>query len=829
MYIEVHCSRCKRTLRLTADKSGDFHCCPTCGQTILVPLTPGKILSGFRILRKIGSGGMGTVYLAEQTSMGRRVALKILDPRLIRDDRFRTSFEKEIRLQAALNHPNIAVAYDAGSEGPLFYLAMEYIEGRSLEEMTERLGMLPEKTVLYVARQVAVGLSYAWKTSRLIHRDIKPNNIMVNENWKVKVLDMGVSKSLQDSDEEKHSKSVVGTPQYMSPEQMRCREDVDFRTDMFSLGATMYHMLTGGPPFPGRSMAEVMDLQAEGPAPNPREKNAAISASCVHLLRVMMATKPENRYDYWSNLVTDIGRVLSGQKPRAPNPGREESMISSVPRFLGRDQPKSASDTIPLPTLVMPAHRAARAQGNRALWVGGGVALAALGLGLLFLLSRDAKTKPAPPAPSAETIEVALSGGEAVAAQDFRGELKRIEDLYAFVKKRIAEEPLRFADHFRAIARLKTDAEFSGHTKFLLLAEEMEKELIGKKERYIADIYSDLKNQAEAENLAGNVNQALTLLRQYSGPMEEETEESRLLLAEQIENEHATETNRRKRQMEDFEARLQQYVEAAAQALLKNQALGGDIRATLANQAVPDPEHPIAQEAVYLQQQLEFVENIDFWILDGFRKDLGKKSTLGTTRGNLRLRVKAIEPDVLVTERLLEQGTLELRLGVKDLSLREQIERLSPLDDDFENLLVAIMALRERQPAAAIGYLEKTPGRLASALILLINEQMKEKSTQQQRERQENLESEAELSFESMLSRIGIDSKVREAHELRFKLIDLKLSDDQKQAIAQEADTFQKAYGDTAFYSDVELLLGSLLGLSAQAPSSPKTPPSLTP
>ncbi len=227
---------------------------------------PQKI-GGYRVERLIGKGGMGAVYLAVQESLRRPVALKVLAPKLAADRDFVHRFQAEARAAAALSHPNVVVVYDVGEENGAHYLSMEYMAGGSLEQKLAAAGPLPWKAVLSVLGDAAAGLAYA-ESRGIVHRDIKPANLMYSGTGTVKIADLGLATTLeQEASEAVDGRKVFGTPHFISPEQAR-GQAVDQRSDLYSLGATAYRLLSGKTPFEGGSTREILRaLQTEAPRP----------------------------------------------------------------------------------------------------------------------------------------------------------------------------------------------------------------------------------------------------------------------------------------------------------------------------------------------------------------------------------------------------------------------------------------------------------------------------------------------------------------------------------------------------------------------------------
>ncbi len=267
----------------------------------------------YEILDRIGAGAMGTVFKARHKRLSRIVALKVLKPSLARDVRYVERLRREARIVAALNHPNLVAGYDLGEEGGYHFFVMEHVEGRSLRELLAEWGILPEDQALDIALQVARALDHAHERS-VTHRDIKPANILIDEKGAVKVTDMGLAKGPADATLTRDG-ATVGTPQYISPEQARNPQDVDIRSDLYSLGATLYHMATGQPPFQGASLAEVIvQVLHESPV-SPRVINPNLSEGMSLVIRKLLCKRAALRYQTPRELIGDLERLRSDERP----------------------------------------------------------------------------------------------------------------------------------------------------------------------------------------------------------------------------------------------------------------------------------------------------------------------------------------------------------------------------------------------------------------------------------------------------------------------------------------------------------------------------------
>jgi len=267
----------------------------------------------YEILERIGSGAMGTVFKARQKRLDRIVALKVLKPTLARNTKFVDRLRREARIVASLNHPDIVAGYDLGEEGGYHYFVMEFVEGKSLATLLKEWGMFPEEQVLDVATRVASALDHAFKKG-VIHRDIKPGNILIDQQGRAKLTDLGLAKAPEDVTITQEG-ATVGTPQYISPEQARDPSRVDVRSDLYSLGATLFHMCTGQPPFPGSTLANVIHDVVHNRAPSVTALNPALSDGLSLVIRKLMAKDPALRYQTPAELLADLQRVRRAERP----------------------------------------------------------------------------------------------------------------------------------------------------------------------------------------------------------------------------------------------------------------------------------------------------------------------------------------------------------------------------------------------------------------------------------------------------------------------------------------------------------------------------------
>ncbi|MBI4617362.1 MAG: protein kinase [Planctomycetes bacterium] len=274
-------------------------------------------VSGYKIIAKLSKGGMGYLYKARQISMDRIVALKVLDPKLCRNETHVRRFQREAQTVAKLNHENIVAGIDVGDCDGRHYFVMEYINGESVLDVIKREERLSVPQALDIAWQTAEALEYAAKHG-IIHRDVKPSNILINHRGTAKICDLGFAKSVGE-EEDAHltiEGLTLGTPYYMSPEQAKGQRDLDFRTDIYALGATLYHMLFGRVPFTGRTSSEVMKKHLSEPLSFPEDALERLSPGAVELVKRMMEKDREKRVPNYGELLDMMRPLLGGANTR---------------------------------------------------------------------------------------------------------------------------------------------------------------------------------------------------------------------------------------------------------------------------------------------------------------------------------------------------------------------------------------------------------------------------------------------------------------------------------------------------------------------------------
>ena len=325
----------------------------------------------------IGTGGMADVYLAEDLRLHREVAIKILRSDLARDPAFVTRFNKEALAVAALNHPGIVAVYDSGQEkttsGVMPYIVMEYVEGKTLRELLHDGDRLLFDRAIEIVEGILNALSYSHK-SGIVHRDIKPGNIMITESGAVKVMDFGIARALADAGATLTSTwNIVGTAQYLSTEQATGGQ-ADLRSDLYSVGCLFYELISGQPPFSGETPVAIAYQHVSAPLIPVTSLTTGLDPAIDSFFEVALAKSPENRYQNAASMLKDLKRLSRGERitakiptQRSVNPRRRLLIATSLVLLIGLGgflafRPSGPAEIVTLPNVVGLTESEARAQ-----------------------------------------------------------------------------------------------------------------------------------------------------------------------------------------------------------------------------------------------------------------------------------------------------------------------------------------------------------------------------------------------------------------------------------------------------------------------------------
>lgn len=371
---------------------------PSAANTAKVPDTAGKSnsnkghgldglkqLGRYTIIKKLGQGGMGIVFLATDTQLRRQVALKVLAREKAENPTLVKRFKAEAQAAAALKHDNIVAIHDAGEADGLLYIALEFIDGTDAHTIVAKRGPMPAKRAMDVIRQTTLALQHAHE-QKIVHRDIKPSNLLIAKNGLVKLADMGLARSVDESLETNITRAgtTVGTVDYMSPEQAKNSKAADIRSDLYSLGATWFHLLTGHPPFPEGSMLNKLNAHSGAARPDVRDENDSVSENVSVMIKRLLAIKPEDRYQTPAELLEDLENEnltrgpmslkdlagLAEEEDDADDDGSVDEPKASYKKPAGKEAKQLAAAA----TKELPAHKPAAKEPPP----GGGMNLGAL-------------------------------------------------------------------------------------------------------------------------------------------------------------------------------------------------------------------------------------------------------------------------------------------------------------------------------------------------------------------------------------------------------------------------------------------------------------------
>jgi serine/threonine-protein kinase len=315
---------------------------------------PEMQIPGYQVLAKLGSGAMATVYKAKQLSLDRLVAIKVLPRKYTKNAEFVERLYAEGRAAAKLNHANIVGALDVGKAGEFHYFVMEYVEGSTVFDHITQHGRYPETEALKIMLQVARALQHAHDQG-FIHRDVKPKNIMITPEGQVKLADMGLARAVSDREAaEAEQGKAFGTPYYISPEQIRGEVDVDFRADIYGLGATLYHMVTGRVPYNGPNPSAVMHQHLKAELVPPDHINNELTRGISEIIEVCLNKDRDQRYVSTADLVQDLESVLEGDVPYLARKLVDLDSLSALEQSSGETAELATSDGGSLPIVMQP-------------------------------------------------------------------------------------------------------------------------------------------------------------------------------------------------------------------------------------------------------------------------------------------------------------------------------------------------------------------------------------------------------------------------------------------------------------------------------------------
>ena len=615
----------------------------------------------------------------------------------------------------------------------MLYFAMAWIKGESLEAKLKREGMLDERQALALTRKLASALAYAWNSHQLLHRDIKPSNVLLDEDGEPHLVDFGLAKSLSADAGLTMSSTTLGTPNYMSPEQVADAGTVDVRADMYSLMATMYNMVTGQAPFAGSSVMEVLKKQVSEPLPDPREYNGELSEGCVALMEIMLAKDREQRHGSWEEVLGDIDRVLKGEAPTKTPLAAGQSTLMRI-----HDKAELAG-LKKQPRIKTARPDAARSRGIRWLgmgvraWAGVGVGVAAVAViaGVVLLGGkRGGADRPAVTARATQATEGTAAVSSATAqpvppADDRQARLNQAYTSALEYKDAHADDNTGAIGRFAAVMKDAAGTEFEGK------AAEQIKRLEADRKKAVESAWDALKAGVEKQAAEGKRQEAIERLEQYAGAYAAETAQARLSLAKEL-REKLAEAAR----AGEAEAAARQQARAKEEDAARAQAAQGKFEGLMDEAAAKllDGEYAAAAKIVSaarsdsalsaLSNEVSAAETLTVQVADwpllvaaSFERDKGKEVGIEFRGGRSeKLVIMGVADGKVRCKRALAQGYIEREFAVGEISAAEKLKRIGDRPTPDYAIMRGLAAYEGRNAAGALKEFASAGGAVGQGL-----------------------------------------------------------------------------------------------------------------
>jgi len=807
MLISFLCPKCKSKLQIDSEVAGTQIQCPECESFFLAPekeIGPDVVIGGFQIKKLIGRGAMGEVYLAHQISMERDVALKILLSRVTKDKAAVGRFLKEVRLAAKLDHPNIVTAHEAGEDDGVYYLAMAYVKGEPLDLKLAYKGAMTEKDALELTHKIALALAYAWDEHKLLHRDIKPGNILLDAHGNPQITDMGLSKSLKESGESAADDEVVGTPNYMSPEQSEGQE-LDFRSDIYSLGMTLYNMLTGIVPFSGDSVDGVLEKQRTEALPDPREINPDITEACVELLALMLAKDREQRHGSWNALIGDIERVLAGEHPSKQPLGPGESAMLRVQALHGdQDDHKRIflrhSQVMKLQDRSPAKVDEDEEKGSTSLFkLLGGLVLLVLLAALAARMMRGS-----------DLIKDQVVVKEVVEEAQENPHVMEQEQWYQILQRKF-DEALKYAknhpnDYKGALRWFKELQKEGKGTEFEIKAAGEIKRLQREQTAALALLMDSLREQAKSLFNEKGAKVAITFLKDYKGPLAEESVAARAELGENLWAKAKKISAEKEQKEAAAQVRMDELLNTVANAMLKDDM---EAAANLISEAGADPNlTPLSGEHEALRDLVEHVASLPSSVMESFKKYIGKETVVSLKNsGTQTFIIASVSPEMVKVRRKFGTGGyIQRTFTFDELSPQEQFRRLGRSETPPLDIMRGLLVYQYQKPEAAIKYFTRSAVPLGSKLSDIIKKKIADAKT-----------GSAAKAYASLLRTANIPLDAEPTEELVRSIRRNKYSQAEVIRIRGAAKKFLKDYTETKLGRESAPIVHALANVSTVA------------
>ncbi|OGV69019.1 MAG: hypothetical protein A2283_23135 [Lentisphaerae bacterium RIFOXYA12_FULL_48_11] len=746
-------------------------------------------ITGFEIIESLGQGGMASVWKARQLSLDRIVAIKVLSPRMARDVSDIERFLTEAKSAAKLKHSGIIQVYDVNAEDGLYYIVMEYVAGYTVGDWLRRKGVLSEEDALLVVDCVADALDYAWNKEGIIHCDIKPDNIIIDSDGTVKVADLGLARTITAMSARRDDEYVMGTPAYMSPEQARGDGDLDCRADIYSLGAMLYHLVTGKILFEGHPDDKIMEMQTgDATVEDPIETNPKLSKQLCWLIEKMLAKDRNGRPTDWVAVRSDISRVKKGRMPAGPVLPEGISTVARSKKRTVQDHSRTTSKLTQFKQEKHSVHVVAVLV--LVVFVLGGIA------GLLYMTSRK---EPPPPPPTLPGRRVTNTIPPAtVPTQPKRDPAEQAAmEMFDFAQKWAREHKDNFNE---AVSRFEKVARETKGTKYSLMAEdEIRKLTLAREEEYEMVIRS-LKSEVRPLIKSQDFEKAAELISNYSGKYASETESKRILLSEDIRRMRKALDEGKKKAEAQVEQKMKEFLGRLVTKLL-NESMIAAYNELLDSSKDPDLS---GKESDFseLKRLFENLMAIDSKIVDSFSSSIGQEITVSLNSGPLTVTVSEISAGkVICIEKLAARGsaTRQIDFDASSLTPGERLKRMGQDSNPEVALAKGLMALSSKAYGHAKRYFGSTSPILSERLIAVVDDAEKKL-----------VDEDAERALASLLRVLGYNVGPFDKEAWLKVLADKAIPLPQQRKAVEMVEKYRKDFMDTKFVTDAEDILKAI-------------------
>jgi len=722
---------------------------------------------------------MAVVWKARQVSLDRTVAIKVLSSHLSTDADDIEQFKTEAQAEAKLKHPGIVQVYDANVEAGLCYIVQEFVDGYSVGDWVRRKGRLPEEDTLLVAGYIADALAYAWETAGVIHCDIKPDNILIDADGSPKITDLGLARTISAMTDDRISNEVMGTPAYMSPEQIQGLPDLDCRTDIYSLGAMLYHCVTGKMLFQGEGEEALMEKQLSEQVPAARELNEELSVAICGVIEKMLVKDRDERYQDWEAVRADIGRAKAGLPPVDPLTKSGLSTVTHTPMPL-----VVHSNTV---THLVPrqAKRNAHLVSALATLLAGVAGVLAGMWGYGKLMERVAPSEADTPKEVAAPVTRQVSS-------------VRPEDLLEKARRWRVEHPDDLPGAESRYRRVMLEG--AGTDAAQTAADEL-RALRDAHQAAVREVIESLDSRVAPLVERSELLEAAQIYIDYSGRLATETAETRDQRAAELRTRH----EEAEHQLRMAEVGQRQWMESVLDDIA-GALLGGGLpdglrilRSAVEEAADPDQVASLSE----LEAVLVDAADTDSEVVESFAAQVGMIVDVALKAGNRKVRVMGAV-DGVIHARLVTSvngASVEMQISPGDLTASERLARMGQDSEQDVALAKGLMAWRAGALDYARRFFRQTHPLMAERLSSAATDRAATDS-----------EKEAEAALVHLLRSLGLpfeESYSRDVAMIQLRVLKVNSSDANR--IQLGVARYRQQYGETEFARANEAVLEAIL------------------